>query len=45
VPGQVICDDPVVAGNLLILEKVAPLVIMASRRVLAYQRLPRPFSR
>jgi hypothetical protein len=40
VPGQVVCDDAVVAGDLVVLEQAAPLVVVASRGVLADQRLP-----
>jgi hypothetical protein len=39
VPGQVVGDDAVAGGDLLVLEQPAPLVVVASRGVLALQRL------
>ena len=39
VPGQVVGDDAVVLGDLLVLEQAAPLVVVAARGVLADQRL------
>ena len=38
-PGQVVGDDAVVRGDLLVLEQAAPLVVVATRGVLADQRL------
>ena len=39
-PRQVVGDDAVVLGDLVVLEEAAPLVVVTTRGVLADERLP-----